>query len=265
VDLSSDGSRVVSGGRDNTVRVWDTENGDLLTTWGNHLGQVTSVALSTDDALLASGSWDHTVHMRKTGEGTLVETFDVGDRVNSVAFSNDGKHFGLGAGRLLHAGRVMVWSTADWSLVLDVPTIEREVTAIAFTAKAFEGVPGSFNPGLLAVASGRGVITIWRYETGELVGTMGSEAPDNDHALIPPRDTIPSLDFWPGNNNVLAAVSLTGVIALWNVHDAKMVAGTATTTALTTVRFASADFQLMMGGSVGLTHLMRVKSLAPTE
>jgi WD40 repeat protein len=266
VDLTRNGKLLASGSRDNTVRLWDTQSGEMIVTWGNHLDDVTSVALSHNDILLASGSWDQSVHVRDlTKQGELVGVLDAAERVNAVAYSNNGEYFALGAGRLLHPGRVMVWNTSDWTVALDFPDLDREVTAIAFSSKAIPGKLLSFDPRVLAAASGRGAIYVWKYDTGELIATMGSESTAIGHKLPPPKDTLPSIDFWPGNNNVLAAVSLTGVIALWKISESTIVGGSPTATALTTVRFAANDFRLMLGGQAGLTHLLGVESLAPTN
>ncbi|KAK2731274.1 hypothetical protein FQN57_003536 [Myotisia sp. PD_48] len=48
VAFSPDGSKIVSGSGDNTVRVWEVATGKLLQTLEGHSGSVTSVAFSPD-------------------------------------------------------------------------------------------------------------------------------------------------------------------------------------------------------------------------
>ena len=63
VALSSDGTRIVSGSKDKTVRVWDAQSGKCLRTLEGHSHQVKSVALSADGTRIVSGSWDETVRV----------------------------------------------------------------------------------------------------------------------------------------------------------------------------------------------------------
>ncbi len=61
VVISCDGTRIVSGADDNTVKVWDAVTGFVLSTLEGHTGKVKSVAISSDGTRIVSGSWDHTV------------------------------------------------------------------------------------------------------------------------------------------------------------------------------------------------------------
>ena len=59
--FSPDGSRIVSGSYDNTVRVWDAMNGDELKSLSGHTSGVNSVTFSPDGSYIVSGSDDNTV------------------------------------------------------------------------------------------------------------------------------------------------------------------------------------------------------------
>jgi serine/threonine protein kinase len=103
--ISSDGRWLLSGGHDNTVRLWDLTSGSELRCFAGHVGCVHSVALA-ENALaenkgrlrdqytllrLLSGSDDHTLRCW-LGTGTeLCLLKGHTDRVRCVALSDDGR------------------------------------------------------------------------------------------------------------------------------------------------------------------------------
>ena len=64
--FSSDGTRLISGGEDKTVRVWDAEHGELLMTLGRHATRVLSVRF--DDRTVVSVSADGVTKLWRVAE-----------------------------------------------------------------------------------------------------------------------------------------------------------------------------------------------------
>jgi WD40 repeat protein len=54
--FSPDGGRLVSGSDDNSVKVWDIDQGTLLRTLHGHIDNVTAVAFSPDGRRVVAGS-----------------------------------------------------------------------------------------------------------------------------------------------------------------------------------------------------------------
>jgi len=63
VAYSQDGTRLATGSKDQTVKLWNSATGRELTTLAGHKGGVTSVAFSPDGNRLVSGSEDSTVKL----------------------------------------------------------------------------------------------------------------------------------------------------------------------------------------------------------
>jgi WD40 repeat protein len=64
--FSPDGSRIVSGSSDKTLRVWDAATYDPLLVMGDHDEAIASLAFSPDGARIYSASPDGTVRIWET-------------------------------------------------------------------------------------------------------------------------------------------------------------------------------------------------------
>ncbi|WP_293067084.1 MULTISPECIES: caspase family protein [unclassified Moorena] len=74
IAFSPDGKKILSGSDDNTVRLWDTETGQLLYKLEGHTSFVTAIAFSSDGKKILSGSFDNTLRLWDTESGQLLHT-----------------------------------------------------------------------------------------------------------------------------------------------------------------------------------------------
>jgi WD40 repeat protein len=87
VAISPDGQFLVSGGDDETVKVWNINEGEELYTLRSHSGSVTSVAISPDGETLASVSVDKTIRLWDLKTGQKIKTLSAHSLpVTCVAF-----------------------------------------------------------------------------------------------------------------------------------------------------------------------------------
>lgn len=141
VRFTPDGSMVVSGSLDKTVRIWKTDTGQLLKTLSGHTKAVTGIDVSPSGLLIASGSADKLVKVWeiKTGE-QLYELDGHLGRVNCVTYHPDGLHVLTGCCDLL----MRVWdveSELPRSKIPDRSCVE----FICLTKDATTAVTGLYN------------------------------------------------------------------------------------------------------------------------
>ncbi|KAF8157273.1 WD40-repeat-containing domain protein [Crassisporium funariophilum] len=140
VAFSSDGSRIVSGSIDRSVRVWDASTGEEKHVLNGHTLHVTSVAFSNDGSCIVSGSRDKSVRVwdASTGEEKHV-LYGHTDGVNSVAFSSDGTC--IVSGSIDKSVRVWDASTGEEKHVLNGH--RSRVRSVAFSSDGSRIVSGS--------------------------------------------------------------------------------------------------------------------------
>jgi WD40 repeat protein/sterol desaturase/sphingolipid hydroxylase (fatty acid hydroxylase superfamily) len=152
VASSADGQRIVSGGEDGTVKVWDAATGQEQLTLTGHTRPVRSVALSADGRRIVSGSTDGTVKVWDAATGQEQLTLTGHTRaVLSVAVSGDGHCVVSGSAD----GQVKVW---------DAATGQEQLTLKGGTGAALS--VGVSADGRRIVSAGGGTAKVWDAETG---------------------------------------------------------------------------------------------------
>src|SRR5262249_37927733 len=109
VAVSPDGKRLVSGGSEGTVRIWDAETGAERLWQGGPGAAVERVAFSPDGRHVASSGRDRTARVWDASTGTEVRRLDLPACVWSVAFSPGGDRLAGG----LADRTVWVWDVGS--------------------------------------------------------------------------------------------------------------------------------------------------------
>jgi len=156
VIFSPDGKKLVSGGEDGTITLWDVSSGKEIQHLLDHQGRTTSLSFSPEGTTLASGGFDKTIRLWNVTDETVVFNKILSNNtfvVNAVAFSPDGT--------ILVStddpGWIKVWNTTNWE----------ELT----TFKAHQGptfVHFSSDSRLLATASADDTIKIWNTSSWDI-------------------------------------------------------------------------------------------------
>jgi len=81
-----DGTSLVSGSNDRTIKLWDTQTGGVVMTFLGHTDSVGSVSISPDCTTIASGSWDKTIRLWDIQTGECHHTITQKDGLVNVCF-----------------------------------------------------------------------------------------------------------------------------------------------------------------------------------
>jgi WD40 repeat protein len=157
VAFSPDGSRMVSGSADNTVRVWNTATGQPIGQPMRHDDRVMSVAFSPDGTRIASGSADNTVRMWNAATGQPIgQPMRHDGAVYSVAFSPNGTRIATASAN----STARLWDTATGAPIGQPMGHTGAVNSVAFSP----------NGTRVATASDDNTARLWDAATGAPIG-----------------------------------------------------------------------------------------------
>lgn len=159
VEFSDDGQLLITGGRDNSVKIWSTTDARPVKTLRGHSNGVRSVDIAPDGRRVVSGGQDDRVILWNIDQYEEFRVLDgrklVGhnDAVLGAKFSHDGQH-------ILTAGRdrtARMWDTKSGTLL---KTFEE--------GHEFLTSRGIFLPGgrVLATAAADNSVRLWNVATG---------------------------------------------------------------------------------------------------
>jgi len=236
---SQDGSRFATGSRDGMLRVWNSDDGTLVSSARTGPAPVLSVAYSPDGATLVSGTLDCAVRVWDARSGReIAHLGDMERQVEAVAIGRDsliaaayGAAVRLWSGpRFEPAGElrdqpnvhgVAIHADADcmltWNRAGAVWVRNADGTRVRLRLE-FPGIVQctalSDNGELLAVGGENGQIMLWNARTGNLVlslRTAGSVS------------TVRSLAFTP-DGTMLASGQIDRTIVLWSLEQGRELA-----------------------------------------
>src|SRR5579883_1901389 len=167
VALSADGTTLVSGSSDRTIKVWGLASGRELRSLTGHQDGVNSVALSADGTTLVSGSSDRTIKVWDLASGRELRSLTGHqDGVNSVALSADGTTLVSGSSDRT----IKVWDLASGRELRSLTGHQDGVNSVALSADGTTLVSGSTDC----------TIKVWDLSSGRelrtLTGHRGSVA-----------------------------------------------------------------------------------------
>jgi WD40 repeat protein len=153
--FSPDG-RYVAEGVANSVRLWDTETGEMVRRLDGNppiVANATAIAFSPDGTALARDDGNGNLDLLRTADGALLTQYGARVQTRSVAYSPDGQWLATPG-----AANVLLWKVADGSSGPSgfVGQSGQQPTALAFAPDGRT----------LAVGDAGGNVTLWSFPDG---------------------------------------------------------------------------------------------------
>ncbi len=199
IDLSADGSVMVTGSDDRSLHVWDGLTGDYRGALLGHTSAVRGVAISPDGTLAASAAEDATVRLWDVNAGTQLTTLrEGGIRYLDVTFSPDGTLIAAGD----NDGNIFLFDVESRSLQRTLRGHTDSVRSVDF----------SDDGALLVSASTDDTIRLWEVENGVISATLRGHNNDVWRAVLSP------------DASRIASGGRDNNLRLWNVGSSDPVA-----------------------------------------
>jgi WD40 repeat protein len=193
LSFTPDGTKLVSGSFDKTIKLWQLDTGKVIYTLGDRLKGVFALAISPDGHFLASGSWDEKIELWQLETGTLVRNLSHHQAsVRSLAITPNSQTLISGS----FDETIVLWSLPDGEVIAKI--VDREpIAAIALSAD------GTF----LASTGDDGIVKIWSLSSGLKI----AESNDNKHSIC-------SLTIGP-DSQTIAAGTVNGYMVMWKLEN----------------------------------------------
>lgn len=238
VAFSPDGTQALTGGEDNTARLWNIRTGSQVMVCMGHEDWVNQVAFSPNGQFVLTASFDHTARLWNRHTGQVVQCLRGHTKqVHSIAFSPDGKYIITGSSDMT----TRLWDTYTGNQIRAFTGHEDEIFSVAFspggkyiitgykgaevwmwetaTAKPirrFRGHTGTvyavaFSPDRKTILTGSGDTTarLWDIRTGEELQSFETHTTQ-----------VRDVAFAPDGRHILTG-SLDRTVRLWNMHTGK--------------------------------------------
>ena len=196
--VTSDGQQVISGSRDNTLKVWNLSSGNLLRSLVGHTKPVKSVAVTRDAKWVISGSSDNTIKVWELLSGRLLRSLEshMGS-VNSIGLTTDGLKAVSGS----DDHTIKIWDLVSGQLLRSVDGHTDKVNALILTPDDQKIISGSDDK----------TVKVWDMISGQLLHTLkGHKSPVN--ALVVTQDGRQIASGSPGRE-----------IYVWNLSDGRQI------------------------------------------
>ncbi|HEX8735970.1 MAG TPA: serine/threonine-protein kinase [Pyrinomonadaceae bacterium] len=226
VTISPDGKMFACVTADNTIKLWNAEDGTYLQTFKEHKGTINSIAFSPDGKRLASGSADKTVKLWDVDKPDSISTFNDSDsEVMSVAFHPEGGRLAVGN----YKGEILILNIGNSGIHEQTLRTPEAARSVAYSSGQ-----------QIAGGSADGSISLWQ-----------KDALYHYKLLIGFKSYINMVAFSPDGKKIAGvgsdSTNRTGgsTIKIWNVADGTFIRGFRLESASSWIKFSPGGKFLM--------------------
>ena len=171
--FSPDEKYILTASADNTVKLWNTSNGKLLTEYKGQTRGATNAAYCPDGKKIATSSAKGFINIWSVPEGKLLGVLE-GHKfaINTVAFSPDGKFIISASADKM----VSIWDAEKYKLVRNIEAHENGVTSAAYSPDGKLIVTGGLDK----------MARIWEAASGKLLQTLSGHTDNLNYAAFSP-------------------------------------------------------------------------------
>jgi WD40 repeat protein len=184
---------MLTGGDDGVLRMWESAGFKLQATFPAHAGPIISLAASKDGCYLATATNGNLIYLRHGTTGRLERTFKVvlegaaSARVNSLAFTSDGRTLAVGFGNTVNTntGQIALWDLESFQEVRRTkPNAAEGLLALAFS------------PNGKTLVSAGNALKVWDTQSLEERRTLKAHlGPVNDLVFSPEGTTLATAGY----------------------------------------------------------------------
>jgi small GTP-binding protein len=226
--FSVDGKRLLTGGSDGSVRLWDAETGRCLQVLKGHTNMIWGVDLNADQSLALSASQDETLRLWDLGTGRCLRVLQGhSGPVKSVAWSPDQRRALSGAWE--NTPRLWDMETGSCLRVLEGHT--SSIYSVAWSADQCLALSGSTDR----------TVRLWDVETGRCLRVLEGHT-----------DGIESV-AWSADQRLVLSGSADATLRLWDVKTGRCLRVLEGHTSRIYSVVWSADQRLALSGSADTT------------
>lgn len=222
--LSGDGSRIISGSDDHTVRVWDIAGGRETIVFKHHRETVWGARLSRDGKVAASLSFDRTIRIWDVDSGTQLRALKVPESTTCIELSPDAK--------------ILAFDVKYKIYLVDTDTGKRIGKPLKGHRWDIQELAFSGDGKVLVSGSRDSTVRVWDVATGK--------------EAYPPKwhvDAIESIALSPDGKYVGAASAEVNEIFIWPIESRRRLQKLKTKEQMIGIAFSPDGKWLASGGS----------------
>ncbi|MBN2533117.1 MAG: PD40 domain-containing protein [Spirochaetales bacterium] len=224
IAFSPDGKKLVSGGSDGTINIWEVSSGRLITYCKEQPAAIKAIALSPENNFFVSGSDDGAVAVWDLESGQLIAGYKEHRRsITALVFSSYKKIFATASDDCT----IKIWEYGNKESIATCKGHAKAINSIAFSPDGRLIVSGSDDT----------TMKIWEMQTGNLITTLQAHT-----------QAVSTVAYSP-QGRFIASGGWDGAVRLWDAQTGKCVAECLRHTGIITIVRFSPDGLYVISGS----------------